>query len=86
MKSPEITVNEWLDELVALGKRNDEGSTAKELADSAGCSVKIMLVRLGQAKSLGRLEVGFRTTSRLDGRSLQVPVYRVLPPAKRGKK
>lgn len=77
-----VDVNAWLEELVALGRRNDEGSTAVELADSARCSVKLMLVRLRHAKAMGRLEVGFRSTSRLDGRALQVPVYRVLPPPK----
>lgn len=77
-----VDVGAWLDELVALGKKNDAGHTAKELAAAAGCSVKTMLVRLQQAQSLGRLAVGQRSVIRLDGRPMQAPVYRVTPPAK----
>lgn len=81
-KSTEISVNEWLDELVALGRKNDEGHTTAELAAAAGCTVKAMCARLNQARALGRLTLGFRSIQRIDGRMCQTPVYRVTAPKK----
>lgn len=74
-----VNVSAWLDELAALGKRNDEGHTMRELCELAGLSNRTMEQRLRRAQEAGRLFVGRRTVPRIDGIPAQVPVYRVLP-------
>lgn len=81
----QVNVGAWLDELAALGKRNDEGHTLRELCDLAGLSNRTMEQRLRRAQEAGRLVVGRRTVPRIDGIPTQVPVYRVLPARPRGK-
>jgi hypothetical protein len=74
-----VNVNAWLDELAALGRKNDEGNTCAELAEAAGVSIALMRRRLQRAHALGRLVCGKRTANYIDGRQAAVPVYRVLP-------
>jgi hypothetical protein len=81
-----VDIGAWLAEMVALGNRNDEGHTTKELAAALGASECAVLTRLQQARDLGRLVVGRRTITSLDGRKAQVPVYRVTAPPKKGKR
>lgn len=77
-----VTLTDWLAELAAIGKKNDAGQSAKEMAAQAGMSVKRLLVLLNEAKAAGRLQTGWRTETRLDGKPFQAPVYRVLPAPK----
>jgi hypothetical protein len=81
-----VDVGAWLDELVALGRKNDAGHTTAELAAAAGCSGRTMLGRLKQAQQMGRLVAGSRTVIRIDGMPTQIPVYRVTAPPKAKRK
>lgn len=81
-----LAIGTWLAELAEIGRKNDAGQSAKEMAAQAGMSVKRLLVLLNEAKTAGRLETGWRTQSRLDGIPYQVAVYRVLPAPKKAKR
>lgn len=76
----DVSVSAWLEELASIGRHNDEGHTARELADLAGVTVKSILMRLQKANAAGRLVVGTRTTYRIDRRPTTTPVYRVTTP------
>jgi len=64
---------------VRLGKKNDAGHTTRELASLWGVSVREVRDRLQLATDLGRLSVGRRNVSGIDGRSMPVPVYTIRP-------
>lgn len=79
--STTITVDEWLAEMERLtaAKRSDDGLTAEELAEAAGCTVKKMRERLRKVAAAGRLVVGTKLITRIDGRPNPVPAYRLRP-------
>lgn len=75
----QITREEWLAELERLQQqgRQDEGRTARELAEVWKCSTKLALIRLQRLAAEGRLAVGRRRGFRLDGTAYLTPVYRL---------
>jgi hypothetical protein len=84
MKRPRgIEVDDLLSEIAALSfKPSDPGLTFDEIKEKSGRGQNVVLGWLRLAKAQGRLEVGHRQMTRIDGRRCPVPVYRVLPAGK----
>ncbi len=75
---PRIKQDEWLAELEsALQTRNDEGMTAKEIADRLHLNITSARKQLAAIAAQGRLIVGRRTITRIDGYRNTTPVYRI---------
>ena len=73
------TVDEWLDELSQLSqKASDPGMTVMEMSTQSNISSKRITHFLGLANRAGRLKVGWRTITKINGHACQVPVYTVL--------
>ncbi len=81
----EIRADEWLKELERLTSRNDDGMTTSEMSDATGMSRRTIGERLRKAHRLGWVKVGWRREVRLDGKTHEVPVYKIEVPRK-GKK
>lgn len=59
------------------GKNDDKGATVAEMSEASGHSAKWVLERLKALHKRGKLVVGQRRSTRLDGRSCLLPVYRI---------
>lgn len=73
---------DMLDEIAALGRRNDKGMTLAELCTATGLSDRAVYKRIVLAQKAGRLVVGRRSGSTVDGRGKLSPVYTILPAAR----
>lgn len=86
-----ITLDELLSEFEKLGVTafpNDEGLTCHEYSEKWGVGrekARCLLVKLRDA---GVLENGWKSSTRIDGATSRVPVYRITieEPKKRGRK
>lgn len=75
-----ISAAKWIEELEKLSQRSsDEGMTVGEWGEALGCGPRTARGRLGLAHRAGRLVVGRRSVTGIDGRRMLVPVYRVVP-------
>lgn len=79
----EITLDAWLNELLSQDLPDAEGYTVQELANSHHCSRDSVLKSLRTCVDAGEIGVGWAFRTRIDGRSVRVPVYRLI---KKGKK
>jgi DNA-binding IclR family transcriptional regulator len=75
---PTIKVDEWMDALDQLSKRNDKGSTVSELAERLGRSPETVRKLLHKARVLGWLVIGERTGTNLRGRPCNFTVYSIV--------
>lgn len=76
MAPMDLTVDAWLKELAESTRKNDAGYTAKEVAEVLGVSLLAARHMIGHAVAAGRVEVGSRTITRIDGKPSRAPVYR----------
>lgn len=83
MKST-ISMEEWLSELGAVSL--SDGMTSEEIQDRTQLSKSAVHKKLKQAFKLGRLSVGQRRVSRIDGRSTWVPCYKIIEPKNQRRK
>lgn len=84
--SATITRDEWIAELervMRLQRSDSDGLSSQELAEAWGCCRKMALDRIKLLK--GRLVVGRRRDTAVDGKACIVPTYKLLP-AKAAKK
>lgn len=72
-----IHVDEWLKELEALSQRSDDGHTVAEIAENTGMTERQVRQRLKDASKMGRLRVGRRSSTAIDGKGTLVPVYTI---------
>jgi predicted YcjX-like family ATPase len=79
--SETITIEEWMGEMQRLAdqKPADVGHTAIELAAAWDVGLHVCRARLSALQRAGRLVVGTRKTTRLDGRPCTIPVYAIKP-------
>ena len=77
MTAKPITESEWMAELEHIRKTSAKGLSAQELADKWDVHVAVARQRLRRLQQLGRLVVGFRVTTTLDGRNAKTPVYQI---------
>jgi predicted YcjX-like family ATPase len=79
--SAEITIEEWMGEMQRLAdqKPADVGHTAIELAAAWDVGLHVCRARLSALQRAGRLIVGTRKTTRLDGHPCTIPVYAIKP-------
>lgn len=73
-----IGMNEWLSELEALSKRSDAGHTTDEIAENTGMSTRLVRERLKDVAKIGRLRVGRRSCTTIDGKTYLAPVYTII--------
>jgi hypothetical protein len=78
--STKITESEWLQELAALSRKDDEGFTAQEWADKIGKGINTTRAMLRMAYAAGWLHEGKRTMRALGGRTYNTEVYRIVKP------
>ena len=80
-----ITMSEWMAAFeAAQAKRpGDDGMTTQELADASDPPVSygIMRKRVRMLSKAGKLIVGKSMREAMDGRRMQLPVYRLKPEA-----
>jgi hypothetical protein len=79
--SETITHGEWLSAFeTALKSRpvGDEGMSAMEIAHAIGRSTGFTIKRLGDLKRAGKLVVGESWRENLAGRTIRIPVYRIV--------
>lgn len=70
----------WVKTLLSIQKtQNDEGLSMQEWIKATGRGRDYVTMRLRELRDQGRLRVGTRQSTRLDGSPGTVPVYRVLP-------
>jgi predicted transcriptional regulator len=84
---PGIPLEAWLKELQTLtaNSSNDDGFSAQEIADKLGMTVQTVRIKLRPLAKQGKIKVGRRADTRIDGRPCEVPVYRPvmeMPPPK----
>lgn len=72
-----MTEAELLAELHRASRHSDEGASAQEIAVELGLETRAVLRMLQRAYAAGRLVVGFRAGTRIDGRGKLTPVYRI---------
>lgn len=68
-------MDDWLASVEA--PKDDAGETADELATRWEVTIKAARERLQMLAAAGKLTIGQRRTTRIDGRQCLVPVYRV---------
>jgi predicted ArsR family transcriptional regulator len=68
-------MDDWLASTV---KTEDAGETADELATRWQVTIKAARERLQMLSAAGKLTVGQRTVTRIDGRKALIPTYRVM--------
>ncbi len=66
--------------------RNDEGLTVVDFAKRWGVSSDVVRARLKQAKDLGWLTAGRKTSIRIDGQTNYTPCYIIAIPKTKTKK
>ena len=76
-----IRQDQWLAELERLGKKNDAGMTSHEWAASLKINVKLAAQKIRQAMDLGWVTLGRRSSVRIDGIAITVPVYLIRRPS-----
>jgi hypothetical protein len=67
-------MDDWI---TSVAEPDDEGETAEELANRWEVPIKAARERLQMLAAAGKLKVGKRKTTRIDGRQCCVPVYAV---------
>ena len=72
-----ISIDQWLAELERLAQRGDEGATTHELAMAWGCNLQKARERIKALIGAGRVALGFKYATGIDGRRTRVPVYRL---------
>ncbi len=73
-----ITTDEWLAELDRVTRESDDGLTVPELAVKFGHSTQWVRQNLLQpANAAGRLVLGRKQTTSIDGKPIRTPVYRL---------
>jgi len=72
-----ISWDEWLTELEKAQSHSDDGNTTEEIAEALKCSKTRVAKILKVAHRSGSLIVGKRFINAIDGRIVQVPVYKV---------
>ena len=74
-----ISYDAWLAELEGLGAfESDEGMTVDEMSEQWGKCPEWIRKRLRKAMTLGILKRGQRQSTRIDGKPMSVPVYRLI--------
>ena len=78
-RKQEITIEEWLSELVAASKSAPpEGESAGEIAARTGININRVRDNLRIGIAAGRIAVASARRPSIDGRMVAVPVYRVV--------
>lgn len=81
MRRPEVVSVDLLDLLKQMqlvsGDGQEEGLTAEEIAEKIGMSRTWVRARLRDLYCDGCLVVGFKMSTRIDGRPYRTPVYRL---------
>lgn len=72
-----ITLEAWLQELEWVAGGSSEGLSAQEIAQATGRSLGWVRQRLRILLEKGRLHVGYRTGTAIDGKLYRLPVYRL---------
>jgi hypothetical protein len=57
----------------------DPGMTAQEIADKTGEDIKFVRRWIKAEQAAGRVALGWRPAKGIDGRKIDVPVYRSVP-------
>ncbi len=80
-KTPDISMDEWLEEMERLGATgsDDEGLSRREIQKLNGYAPDKVKRYLHQLKDEGRLIVGWRSDTRIDGLPCKIPVYSLTP-------
>ncbi len=80
-RTPDISMDEWMEEMERLGATgaNDEGLTMHELNALTDRSPVKIKDYLREMQTEGRLIVGRRSITRIDGAAGMVPVYSIKP-------
>ena len=75
---PEITIDEWLGELLAAQEQSADGfATVQEIAAACGHGVAWVREKLQHAKAGGRLQCAVVQRAALDSRACKVPAYKI---------
>lgn len=75
--SEPIYLDEWMAEMARLQRRDAEGLSVEELAEGMAVSERLVRKRLRPLVRGGRVEVGQRRSTRIDGVACLTPVYRL---------
>ncbi len=75
-KSTLKAIDAWQAELEGLdGFKSDEGMTADEIAEELDCGIGKARKTISGLFKHGRVTLGFRQGTRIDGQKVKVPVY-----------
>lgn len=80
-----ITLEEWLGEIALHSPQMGRGHTVDEISKALGVSKQKARVILNELKQSNRIRVETGARENLIGRIVQVPVFVILPPPKKGK-
>lgn len=74
---PDFDLEQLLSELSAMDRESADGVSVAELAERIGRTESWVRFRLRRLHRQGRLTVGWRTSTRIDGHACRQPVYRL---------
>ena len=66
---------DWLKELDAIKRKNDDGLSARELCDVQDCDIKLTHKRIREGISNGLFTTGKKTITKIDGVRKPIVVY-----------